>query len=79
MIQKLKSFLLQCTRVWHVLRKPDSSEYKMVAKVSALGILAIGGIGFVISIIMHLFTALIKILQMHQVQTYLERVSLKYS
>ncbi|MEK6820123.1 MAG: protein translocase SEC61 complex subunit gamma, partial [Nanoarchaeota archaeon] len=45
----VKSFLQKCIRVWHVLRKPSSTEFKMIAKVSALGILAIGLIGFLIS------------------------------
>lgn len=49
---KLKSFTLQCVRVWHVLRKPTMEEFKTIAKVSALGILAIGAIGFIISDIM---------------------------
>jgi len=51
----LKSFLLKCNRVWYVLRKPTLQEFKMVAKISALGILAIGLIGFVIALIVNLF------------------------
>lgn len=46
---KINSFYLQCKRVWHLLRKPTSEEFKTVAKVSALGILAIGLVGFVIA------------------------------
>ncbi len=46
---RLKSFFVQCQRVWHVLRKPTGEEFKTIAKISALGILAIGLIGFVIS------------------------------
>lgn len=46
---RFKSFIIQCKRVWHILRKPSSEEFKTVAKVSALGILAIGAIGFLIS------------------------------
>jgi protein transport protein SEC61 subunit gamma-like protein len=49
--QKLKEFALKCARVWHVLRKPSSLEYKTIAKVSALGILVIGLVGFIISLI----------------------------
>jgi len=52
---KLKSFLIQCGRVWHVLRKPTMEEFKTIAKISALGILAIGAIGFIISDIMKAF------------------------
>ncbi len=47
--QRLKSFFIQSKRVWHILRKPTNEEFKTVAKVSALGILAIGAIGFVIA------------------------------
>jgi len=46
---RLKSFFIQCQRVWHILRKPTSDEFKTVAKISALGILAIGAIGFIIA------------------------------
>ena len=46
---KLKSFVLQCGRVWHLLRKPTSEEFKSISKISALGILAIGLIGFIIA------------------------------
>jgi len=46
---KLKSFVLQSKRVWHVLKKPSSMEFKTVAKVSAVGILVIGLVGFVVA------------------------------
>jgi len=46
---RLKSFALQSKRVWHVLRKPTATEYKTVSKVSAIGILILGVIGFVIA------------------------------
>lgn len=46
---KLKSFLIQCGRVWSVLKKPTQDEYKAIAKVSALGILIIGALGFIIA------------------------------
>jgi protein transport protein SEC61 subunit gamma-like protein len=55
MLYKVKSFLAKCVRVWHVLRKPNSREFKMVAKVSALGVLLIGLMGFIIAMIMNLF------------------------
>tara|TARA_Y100000310_G_C20655266_1_gene801651 strand:- start:714 stop:878 length:165 start_codon:yes stop_codon:yes gene_type:complete len=51
----VKSFLLKCKRVWHVLRKPSSQEFKTVSKISALGILAIGLIGFTIALITNIF------------------------
>jgi len=55
MIEKLKSFFEKCMRVWLLLRKPSSMEFKTIAKVSAIGILIIGLIGFIISIVLHLF------------------------
>ena len=52
---KVKSFLLQCGRVWHLLKKPTNEEFKTVAKVSALGILAIGAVGFIIADVIKIF------------------------
>jgi len=49
MTQRFGSFLVQCKRVWQILRKPSNDEFKMTSKVAALGILAIGLIGFVIA------------------------------
>ena len=48
---KLKSFFIECKRVWHVTRKPNSVEYKMIVKVTGLGILVIGLLGFLINMI----------------------------
>ena len=53
---RLSSFLVQCGRVWHVLKKPTSAEFAMVAKVSALGILALGALGFLIGDLIKLLT-----------------------
>ncbi len=47
--EKLKSFLIQSKRVWQILKKPSMIEFKTVAKVSAIGILALGAMGFIIS------------------------------
>ena len=51
---KVVSFLGQCARVWHLLRKPSSEEFKTVSKVSAIGLGIIGLLGFIITIIMTL-------------------------
>ncbi len=48
------SFIVQSKRVWHVLKKPNSEEFKAVAKISALGILAIGVLGFIVSLVMRI-------------------------
>jgi len=49
---KLKSFVSQCNRVWHLLKKPNKKEFTTIAKVSAIGLGIVGAIGFVISMIM---------------------------
>ena len=51
----LKSFFAKCVRVWRVMKKPTKEELIMVAKVSAIGILVIGFIGFLISVLLNLF------------------------
>tara|TARA_B100000315_G_scaffold182458_1_gene171311 strand:+ start:201 stop:380 length:180 start_codon:yes stop_codon:yes gene_type:complete len=56
LMTKLKSFTMQSKRVWHVLKKPTRQEFTTIAKVSALGILVIGAIGFVISGLIKSFT-----------------------
>jgi len=50
--EKIKGFLTQCVRVWHLLRKPTMSEFKAISKVSAIGLGLIGLLGFVVSILM---------------------------
>ena len=52
---KIKSFFIQSKRVWLILRKPTSEEFKSVAKISALGILALGLLGFIIADIVKMF------------------------
>lgn len=47
--ERIKSFLLQSKRVWHILQKPSGLEFKSVAKVSAIGILILGAGGFLIA------------------------------
>ncbi len=42
----------QYLRVWHLLRKPTVEEFKTTSKVSIVGLLVIGALGFAISIIM---------------------------
>ena len=41
-------FIKDAKRVLKVSRKPDASEYKDLAKISALGVVVIGGIGYLI-------------------------------
>jgi len=51
---RLKSFVSQCNRVWHLLKKPSREEFLTIAKVSAIGLCLIGVIGFIISLGMKL-------------------------
>ena len=53
--EKITSFILQSRRVWLLLRKPTGAEFNAIAKISALGILAIGAIGFIIADLIKIF------------------------
>ena len=46
---KLSSFFIKSKRVWLILKKPSSEEFKSIAKVSAIGILILGALGFLIA------------------------------
>ena len=52
---KIKSFIGECIRVLKVTKKPDAVEFKTIVKVSGLGILIIGLIGFIVQMIKLLF------------------------
>ncbi|MBI2647078.1 protein translocase SEC61 complex subunit gamma [Candidatus Woesearchaeota archaeon] len=52
---KIKSFIQESIRVLKITKKPDSVEFKTIVKVSGLGILIIGLIGFVVQMIKLLF------------------------
>jgi len=52
---KLKRFINECVRVLKVTKKPDRFEFTTIVKVSGLGILIIGLIGFLIQMIKVLF------------------------
>jgi len=54
-INDLKAFVAKSKRVWLVLKKPTRKEYEMIAKVSAIGILLLGVLGFIISLVMKIF------------------------
>lgn len=55
MLEKTKSFLLKCRRVWQVLKKPSKKEFQLTAKVSAIGIAVLGLLGFLIALVMSIF------------------------
>jgi protein transport protein SEC61 subunit gamma-like protein len=47
----LKKFLYECKRTLQVARKPNRDEYYDISKVTGLGILLIGLLGFLISMV----------------------------
>lgn len=50
-ILKSKEFMRKCSRVLKVARKPTKQELMQISKISALGLLAIGFLGFALSIV----------------------------
>ncbi len=48
---KLKSFTKESIRVLKITKKPNTEEFKAIVKVSGIGILLIGLIGFLIQMI----------------------------
>ena len=52
---KIKSFIRESIRVLKITKKPDAIEFKTIVKVSGLGILIIGLIGFVVQMFKLLF------------------------
>jgi len=54
-VSNFKGFLLKCTRVWAVMKKPTKQEFRIVAQAAGLGILLVGAIGFAISLLMRFF------------------------
>ncbi len=51
LLLRLKNFIIESKRVWLITRKPSQSEFKIITKVTGIGILIIGLIGFIIAMI----------------------------
>ena len=47
---KFKTFVIECKRVLLVTKKPSNEEFKAVVKVTGVGTLIIGAIGFIIHV-----------------------------
>jgi len=47
--QRFSSFIIECKRVWQVTTKPNKEELKVILKVTGIGILLMGLIGFIIN------------------------------
>jgi len=54
-INEFKAFIVKSKRVWLILKKPTRKEYEMIAKISAVGIAALGVVGFIIAMVMQIF------------------------
>ncbi len=52
--KSIVDFIKLCQRVLHVSKKPGRDEFLNVAKITGIGVLIIGAIGFIISIIAQL-------------------------
>lgn len=52
--RRIKSYVLECNRVLKVTKKPDSMEFKTIVKVSGLGMLVVGLLGFLITMVKEL-------------------------
>lgn len=50
----LQSFIQGCLRVFKLTKKPTNIEFKIVVKVSGLGLTLIGLIGFIIQLLKQL-------------------------
>lgn len=46
--EKISGFLESSNRIFTVSRKPDRKEYNIMAKITGLGIILIGVIGFIV-------------------------------
>lgn len=52
---RAKRYIQECLRVLKVTKKPTMAEFKTIVKVSGLGMLIIGLMGFIINLIKELF------------------------
>ena len=52
--RRIKAYTLECWRVLKITQKPSNTEFKTIVKVSGLGMLIIGFIGFVVVMIREL-------------------------
>jgi protein transport protein SEC61 subunit gamma-like protein len=54
--EKIRNFLTESRRVLMVTRKPSWKEYKMASKITGIGMIIIGTIGLLITILGYLIT-----------------------
>ena len=53
-LEKLKEFITESRRVLRITKKPSGEEFRLIVKVSGLGILLIGAVGFLVTMAKHL-------------------------
>ncbi len=51
LLGRLKEFLVESRRVLRITKKPSSEEFRQIVKVSGLGIILIGLVGFLIAMV----------------------------
>ena len=51
LIRKIITQYNKYLRVWRLLKKPTATEFKTISKVTAIGLLIIGAVGFAISVL----------------------------
>ena len=56
-VDSSKRFFLECRRVWQITRKPTTQEFRATVKVTGIGIVLIGLIGFLIHLLWQLLLA----------------------
>ena len=49
---EIKETIKRCVRILYISRKPTDEEFLKVARVTAMGIVVIGAIGLVISLVL---------------------------
>ena len=54
--KKFKNFIKECRRVLKITKKPSSDEFKTIVKASGLGLMIIGAIGFVLTMVRNIIT-----------------------
>lgn len=47
-LEKLKEFIVESRRVLRITKKPSGEEFRLIVKVSGLGIILIGVVGFLV-------------------------------
>ncbi len=50
----VKKFISQCRRVIHVASKPGKDEFEQSSKITGIGMVIIGAVGFIIFMMFHL-------------------------